>query len=157
MTAGEGVGRRSPVAEAASQLSGPIVVEDVTLQGDGRDKVWLRLPATPQHTSQLQDTTAAVSVSLMIGFHPCVLVPRFACMLLFFGACSPDCSCPIPVKPTLNRVPRTRVQVLRRMVFTANRNLIQSEAVLVRPPGGIASSGKSATACDTACPSSGTV
>lgn len=39
MTAGEGVGRRTTVAEAASQLSGRIIVEDVTLQQDGADRV----------------------------------------------------------------------------------------------------------------------
>ncbi len=39
MTAGEGVGRRSRVASAASALSGPIVVEDVTLQEGGHGKV----------------------------------------------------------------------------------------------------------------------
>jgi hypothetical protein len=41
MTAGEGVGRRTSVAEADSQLSGRIIVEDVTLQQDGADKVLL--------------------------------------------------------------------------------------------------------------------
>jgi hypothetical protein len=39
MTAGEGVGRRTSVVEADSQLSGRIIVEDVTLQQDGADKV----------------------------------------------------------------------------------------------------------------------
>lgn len=39
MTAGEGVGRRVKVAEAVSQLSGAIIVEDVTQQEDGLDKV----------------------------------------------------------------------------------------------------------------------
>lgn len=62
MTAGEGIGRRTTVAEAVSELSGPIVVEDVTLQEDGADE-----------------------------------------------------------------------KVLRRMVFVNNRNLIQSEAVVIPP------------------------
>jgi hypothetical protein len=39
MTAGEGIGRRATVADATSQLSGAIIVEDVTLQEEGVDKV----------------------------------------------------------------------------------------------------------------------
>lgn len=39
MTAGEGVGRRTRVAAAQSSLSGPIVVEDVTIREDTADKV----------------------------------------------------------------------------------------------------------------------
>ncbi len=69
MTAGEGVGRRTPVATDASDLSGPIAVEDVTLQEDGRDKARtpppFRLPSAgaPSHVVPLIRACAFSPVS----------------------------------------------------------------------------------------------